>query len=123
METTQPDWRAVERSPEFRELVRRRKAFLVPITIFWATFFLTYLLLAALAPELMGERVLGVSLGFLLSVAQVLMTWLVAFLYLRRAERVFEPLERRAASVAAAPRPGRFERPAAPVPGRTRPAR
>jgi uncharacterized membrane protein (DUF485 family) len=49
----------------------------VPITIFWAAFFLTYLLLAALAPELMGERVLGVSLGFLLSVAQVLMTWLV----------------------------------------------
>jgi uncharacterized membrane protein (DUF485 family) len=123
METTQANWRAVERSPEFRELVRRRKAFLVPITLFWAAFFLTYLLLAALAPELMGERVLGVSLGFLLSVAQVLMTWLVAFLYLRRAERVFEPLERRAASVAARTTPGRFERRTATAAPRTRPAR
>jgi uncharacterized membrane protein (DUF485 family) len=123
METTQANWRAVERSPEFRELVRRRKAFLVPITLFWAAFFLTYLLLAALAPELMGERVLGVSLGFLLSVAQVLMTWLVAFLYLRRAERVFEPLERRAASAAARTTPGRFERRTATADPRTRPAR
>jgi uncharacterized membrane protein (DUF485 family) len=101
METTGQNWQSVERSPEFRELVRRRKAFLVPITIFWAGFFLTYLLLSALAPELMGERVLGVSLGFVLSVAQVLMTWLVTFLYIRRADRVFEPLERRAAQVAA----------------------
>jgi uncharacterized membrane protein (DUF485 family) len=49
--------------------------------------------------------VLGVSLGFILSVAQVLMTWLVTFLYIRRADRVFEPLERRAADVAARTRP------------------
>jgi uncharacterized membrane protein (DUF485 family) len=103
-EGTGTDWQAVERSWEFRELVRRRKAFLVPITVFWAAFFLTYLLLAAFAPGLMGERVLGVSLGFVLSVAQVLMTWLVTFLYIRRADRVFEPLERRAAEVAARPR-------------------
>jgi uncharacterized membrane protein (DUF485 family) len=123
METTQPDWRSVERSPEFRELVRRRKAFLVPITVFWAAFFLAYLLLAAFAPALMGERVLGVSLGFLLSVAQVLMTWLVTFLYLRRAGQVFEPLERRAANVAARTSSSRFERPPADVAARTRPAR
>ena len=123
METTQSDWRSVERSPEFRELVRRRKAFLVPITVFWVAFFLTYLLLAAFAPALMGERVLGVSLGFLLSVAQILMTWLVTFLYLRRAERVFEPLERQAANVAARTRPSRFQRPSADVAAKTRPPR
>jgi uncharacterized membrane protein (DUF485 family) len=123
METIQSDWRSVERSPEFRELVRRRKAFLVPITVFWAAFFLSYLFLAAFAPALMGERVLGVSLGFVLSVAQILMTWLVTFLYLRRAERVFEPLERRAADVAARTRPSRFQRPSADAAAKTRPAR
>jgi|SRR5215213_3934154 len=101
METTAHQWQDVERSPELRELVRRRRAFLVPITVFWAGCFITYLLLAAFAPELMGERVLGVTLGFVLSLAQILMTWLVTFLYVRRADRVFEPLERRAASVAA----------------------
>ena len=77
----------------------------MPITVFWAGCFITYLLLAAFAPELMGERVLGVTLGFVLSLAQILMTWLVTFLYVRRADRVFEPLERRAASVDARRRP------------------
>jgi uncharacterized membrane protein (DUF485 family) len=49
----------------------------------------------------MGERVLGATFGFLFSGAQVLLTWIVAFFYLRAADRVFEPLERRAAEVAA----------------------
>jgi uncharacterized membrane protein (DUF485 family) len=95
----------------------------VPITVFWVAFFMTYLLLAAFAPELMGERVLGVSLGFLLSVAQVLMTWLVTFLYLRRAERVFEPLERQAADAAARTGPARFERETPDAAARKGPAR
>ena len=101
MERTNVDWQAVERSPEFRELVKRRKAFLVPATAAWVVVFGTWLLLGALAPSLMGERVLGMTLGFLFSGAQVLLTWIVAFFYLRAADRVFEPLEQRAAEVAA----------------------
>jgi uncharacterized membrane protein (DUF485 family) len=94
----QADWRAVERSPEFRELVRRRKRFLIPVTVVWLGIFLTYLLLAALAPELMGNEVaFGLTVGFVISALQVFMTWAVTWLYLRQADRVFEPLERRAA--------------------------
>jgi uncharacterized membrane protein (DUF485 family) len=29
------DWEAIERSPEFRELVRRRRAYVLPATIFF----------------------------------------------------------------------------------------
>lgn len=98
----QTDWQAVERSPEFRELVERRNRFLIPVTVVWLGVFLTYLLLAALAPDLMGNEVaLGFTFGFVISAVQVFMTWAVAWLYLRRADRVFEPLERRAARVAA----------------------
>jgi uncharacterized membrane protein (DUF485 family) len=96
------DWQAVERSPEFRELVRRRKAFLIPVTVVWLTVFFAYLLLAALAPGFMGNEVaLGFTVGFVLSAIQVFLTWGVTWAYLRRANRVFEPLERRAAQVAA----------------------
>jgi uncharacterized membrane protein (DUF485 family) len=98
----QTDWRAVERSPEFRELVERRKRFLIPVTVVWLGIFVAYLLLASLAPEVMGnEFVLGFTVGFAISALQVFMTWVVTWLYLRRADRVFEPLERRAARVAA----------------------
>jgi uncharacterized membrane protein (DUF485 family) len=99
----QADWRAVERSPEFRELVQRRTRFLIPVTVVWLGIFLTYLLLAAFAPDIMGNEVaFGFTLGFVISAAQILMTWVVTWLYLRRADRVFEPLEQRAARVAAA---------------------
>jgi uncharacterized membrane protein (DUF485 family) len=98
----QPDWRAVERSPEFRELVERRTRFLIPVTVVWLGIFLTYLLLAALKPEIMGNEVaFGFTLGFVISAVQVFMTWAVTWLYLRRSDRVFEPLERHAAQVAA----------------------
>jgi uncharacterized membrane protein (DUF485 family) len=98
----QADWRAVERSPEFRELVKRRKRFLIPVTVVWLGIFMTYLVLAAWAPDIMGNEVgLGFTLGFAISALQVFMTWAVAWLYLRRADRVFEPLEKRAARAAA----------------------
>jgi uncharacterized membrane protein (DUF485 family) len=95
------DWQAIERSPEFRELVQRRNRFLIGATVVWVAVFTTYLLMAALAPETMGERVLGVTFGFLFSLVQVFMTWLVTWLYLRKADRVFEPLEQKAARAAA----------------------
>jgi uncharacterized membrane protein (DUF485 family) len=96
------DWKSVEQSPEFRELVRRRNRFLIRVTAVWLPIFLAYLLLAALKPDLMGEEVaLGFTLGFVLSAAMVFLTWAVTLAYLRRAEREFEPLERRAAQVAA----------------------
>jgi uncharacterized membrane protein (DUF485 family) len=73
--------------------------------------FTTYLLMAALAPETMGERVLGVTFGFLFSLVQVVMTWLVTWLYLRKADRVFEPFEQKAAQAPA--EPPAFEEPVA----------
>ncbi len=96
------DWEAIEGSPEFRELVETRRRFVLPASIFFLAFFLAYLLLAALAPGLMGTPVWGgMTLGFLLAVAQVLMAWVVTALYLRASDREFEPLERRAAQAAA----------------------
>jgi Protein of unknown function, DUF485 len=38
-EHSEIDWTAAERSPEFRELVRRRKGFVVPATIFFLAWY------------------------------------------------------------------------------------
>ncbi|HYM58447.1 MAG TPA: DUF485 domain-containing protein [Solirubrobacteraceae bacterium] len=92
------DWRAIEDSPEFQELVRRRRAFLVPATIAFLGVFFAYLVLFAFAPGVMGTQLTdGLPLAWLGSMAQVLLTWIVAWAYLRYADRVLEPLERRAA--------------------------
>ena len=39
MEPTNVDWQSVERSPEFRELVKRRKAFVLPAAAAWIVLF------------------------------------------------------------------------------------
>ena len=94
------DWRAVEESPEFQELVKERRSFLVPATIVFLVGSVGYLLLAAFAQDFMGTDVGGIPLAFLAAVTQVLLTWAITWAYLRKADSTFEPLEKRAAEAA-----------------------
>jgi uncharacterized membrane protein (DUF485 family) len=81
--------------------------------------FLGYLLLSTFAPGLMGTLVGGVPVAFLAAVSQVLMTWAVTRVYLRKADREFAPLEQRVLETAL-PRFTREDGPGA-APAATRP--
>ena len=95
------DWLAVERSQEFQELVRERRRFLVPATIVFLVGAIGYLLLAAFVPSVMDWQVVdGLPFAWLAAISQVLLTWVLTWAYLRKADRDFEPLEQRAAAVA-----------------------
>jgi|Tabmets5t2r1_1033131.scaffolds.fasta_scaffold23332_2 uncharacterized membrane protein (DUF485 family) len=115
------DWIAAERSPEFRELVKKKKAFVVPATIFFLAWYLGFILLAGYAPDFMGREFIadGLTVGYALALSQFVMVWGLAAWYLRKSDRVFDPLAKRAAERALestrAPGEGRFERGAAPV--------
>jgi uncharacterized membrane protein (DUF485 family) len=89
------DWEAVERSPEFRELVARRRRFVLPATIFFLAWYLGFILLAGYAEDFMGSSIYeGFTVGYLLALSQFVMTWGLAAWYLRKADREFDPLER-----------------------------
>ena len=92
------DWAAAEQLPEFRELVARKRRFVVPATIFFLSWFFGFILLCGYAPDFMGETVIwdGFTVGYLLALSQFVMTWGLTALYLRVADRVFDPLARRA---------------------------
>jgi uncharacterized membrane protein (DUF485 family) len=109
----QIDWQAVEQSPEFRELVRRKKAFIIPATAFFMTWYFGFIILTGYAPDFMGREFItdGLTVGYTLALSQFLMTWVLGWMYLRRANREFDPLAVRAhdAAVASAPS-GRFRR-------------
>jgi uncharacterized membrane protein (DUF485 family) len=96
------DWAAAERSPEFQELVRKRKAFVVPATIFFLAWYFGFVILAGYAPDFMGREFLtdGLTVGYVLALSQFVMTWALGAAYLRRADRDFDPLAERAAQVA-----------------------
>jgi uncharacterized membrane protein (DUF485 family) len=93
------DWVAAERSPEFRELIKKRRAFVVPATIFFLAWYFGFIILAGYAPDFMGEEFLtdGLTVGYVLALTQFIMTWVLGWLYLRRADRDFDPLAERAA--------------------------
>jgi uncharacterized membrane protein (DUF485 family) len=96
------DWIAAERSPEFRELVRRKKRFVVPATIFFLVWYFGFIVLAGYAPGFMGEEFLtdGLTVGYALALTQFVMVWGLGVWYLRKADREFDPLAERAAEKA-----------------------
>jgi uncharacterized membrane protein (DUF485 family) len=93
------DWVAAERSPEFRELVRRRNRFVVPATIFFLAWYFGFIVLAGYAPDFMGEEFLtdGLTVGYVLALTQFVMVWGLGWWYLRKSEREFDPLAEKAA--------------------------
>ena len=120
LERAQPaiDWEAIERSPEFQELVHRRRRFVIPCTIFYLSWYLGFILLTAYAADFMGERVYeGLTVGYCLALTQFLMVLVLGLWYLRKADRVFDPLADKVARLAEADdRAGRIERPATTEP-------
>jgi uncharacterized membrane protein (DUF485 family) len=95
------DWVAAERSPEFQQLVKRRRSLVLPATAFFLTWYFGFVVLAGYAPDFMGKSVYeGLTVGYVLALSQFVMVWGLSWLYLRRADRVFDPLAERAADVA-----------------------
>jgi uncharacterized membrane protein (DUF485 family) len=96
------DWVAAERSPEFRELVKKKRAFVVPATVFFLAWYFGFVILAGYAPDFMGREFLTdrLTVGYVLALSQFVMTWVLGAWYLRKADREFDPLAERAAQVA-----------------------
>ena len=87
------DWEAVERSPEFKELISKRRSFVLPATIFFLAWYIGFILLAGYAPDFMAESVYeGLTVGYCLALTQFVMVFTLGYLYLRRADRVYDPL-------------------------------
>lgn len=99
--TANIDWVAAEQSAEFRELIAKRRSFVLPATIFFFAWYFGFVILAGYAPDFMGESIYqGFTVGYLLALTQFVMVWALGFMYLKRADRDFDPLARRAAEKA-----------------------
>jgi uncharacterized membrane protein (DUF485 family) len=91
------DWEAIEESPEFQELERTRRSFVVPATIFFLSWYMGFVVLAAYAEDFMSERVYqGLTVGYCLALTQFVMVLVLGVMYLRRADRVYDPLAAKA---------------------------
>ena len=100
-DTRNIDWDAAASSPEFKELITQKRRFVVPATIFFFAWYFGFIILAGVAPDFMGEKVIeGVTIGYIFALSQFIMVWVLAAAYLRRADKVFDPLAEKAAETA-----------------------
>ena len=82
-----------------RRLVAEKLKYLVPMTIIFMVGYIGLTVLAGFAKPLMGVKVIGaVNLGFVLIGLNYVLSWVLAIVYVRVANDVFDPLSRRAAA-------------------------
>src|SRR5688500_18089361 len=97
----QYDWERIERSPEFQELVRKRRSFVLPATIFFLAYYMGFILLTGYAEAFMASSVYeGLTVGYCLALTQFVMVFALGIMYLRRADRDYDPLARKVVDMA-----------------------
>ena len=97
MSDQQPtDWDIVANHEEFKDLMAAKARFIVPATLFFIAYYFALPILVGYAPKLMATPVIGpVNLAYLFALSQFFVAWLIAWLYVRAANR----FDRMAASV------------------------
>ena len=102
------DWEEISSRPEFQLLRHRLRSFVFPMTGLFLGWYLLYVLLASYAPSFMAIKLIGnINVGLVFGLLQFVSTFLITFLYVRFADRKFDPLAPSCAttsSTAAAPR-------------------
>jgi uncharacterized membrane protein (DUF485 family) len=106
------DWEAIEASDEFQKLVAKRRSFVLPATIFFLAYYMAFILLAGYAEDFMGSSVYeGLTVGYCLALTQFVMVFALGIMYLKRADRDYDPLAERVVEMASKTREsGRFAR-------------
>jgi uncharacterized membrane protein (DUF485 family) len=95
------DWEGIEHSPEFQELVRKRRSFVLPATVFFLAYYMAFILLAGYAKDFMASSVYeGLTVGYCLALTQFVMVFVLGVMYLRRADRQYDPLAARVVQLA-----------------------
>ncbi len=79
------DWDRIAADPDFKALVARKIAFILPMTIFFLLYYFALPVLVGWFPELMKRRVGSVNIAYLFALSQFFMAWTVAALYVSRA--------------------------------------
>jgi uncharacterized membrane protein (DUF485 family) len=95
------DWESIEHSPEFQELVRKRRSFVVPATIFFLAYYMGFILLCGYAQDFMADSVYeGLTVGYCLALTQFVMVFVLGIMYLRKSDRDYDPLAARVVELA-----------------------
>jgi uncharacterized membrane protein (DUF485 family) len=82
------DWERFAASERFRNLLKAKRRFIVPATIFFVVYYFALPVLIGYARPLMEKQVFGpVNVAYLFALSQFFVAWIIAALYVRAAAR------------------------------------
>ena len=81
-----------EASPQFKELKRRHRSFVLPVAALFLVWYFVYVLLSSFATDFMGTRVWGdVTVGLIFGLGQFVTTFAITMAYVAFANRKLDP--------------------------------
>lgn len=81
------EWNRVARTSAFHDLMEKKKAFIIPATIFFLVFYFGLPILAAYTTILNFNVVGSITGAYVYAFAQFAMTWILMHMYVSRANR------------------------------------
>jgi uncharacterized membrane protein (DUF485 family) len=82
------DWEGLAASDRFRNLLKAKRRFVVPATIFFVVYYFALPVLIGYARPLMAKPVIGpLNWAYLFALSQFFVAWIIAALYVRAAAR------------------------------------
>jgi uncharacterized membrane protein (DUF485 family) len=82
------DWKRLAASAGFKELLKAKRRFIIPATIFFVVYYFALPVLVGYARPFMETRVFGaVNIAYLFALSQFFVAWIIAALYVRAAGR------------------------------------
>lgn len=84
---TQKDWKSIEQSSSFQELIRLKKGFIIPAVIFFIIFYFTLPILTGYTTVLNGKAIGVINWAYIYAFAQFAMTWILCHMYMSKANK------------------------------------
>ena len=76
------DWNAIAASAQFKELLKAKRRFIIPATLFFVVYYFALPYLVGYHPQLMQRKVWGeVNWAYLFALSQFFMAWILAAIY------------------------------------------
>ncbi len=90
-----PVYDRLDATPEFRELKKRYRSFVLPATIAFLAWYLLYVVMSNWATGFMNTQVFGnINVALVFGILQFVTTFLIAWLYERHMRTKVDPLAR-----------------------------
>ena len=85
---------AITELPEFKLLLEKRKALVWPLLLVTIVSYFAFILFIAFAPAQLGQPIGSsvISIGIAAGIGLILLTFIITAIYVRSANRTFQPL-------------------------------